>query len=105
MNRRQFVSVSGAAAAGLSVAEPVAAAPKASLMKLGCQTAPTNEEHIRYLARYGVQAICGYPEIEGDRLYATVDELKRMREMAERNHITVDLIAPPFLASISVDRD
>ena len=28
-----------------------------------------------------------------------------MREMAEKKGVTVDLIAPPFLASISVDRD
>ena len=109
MNRREFVSVSGAAA-GLAARAPMQtdaapAPPKRALMKLGCQTAPTNEQHIRYLARYGVQAICGYPQIEGDRLYATVDELKRMRDMAERNHVTVDCIAPPFLASISVDRD
>lgn len=108
MKRREFISVSGTAAAGLTLAQPApaAAAPaKPILMKLGCQTAPTTEQHVRYLARYGVQAICGYPKIEGDRLYATVDELKRMREMAEANHVTVDCIAPPFLASISVDRD
>src|SRR5262245_54790741 len=102
MNRRTFLSIPGLAAATPAAA---AAAPPRLTMKLGCQTAPTNETHIRYLARYGVQAICGYPQIEGDRLYATVDELKRMRETAEKNGITVDMIAPPFLASISVDRD
>jgi hypothetical protein len=52
------------------------------MMKLGCQTAPTNDVHLRHLARYGVQNICGYPEIEGNRLYASVDELKRMIDMA-----------------------
>src|SRR5215471_2400760 len=109
MNRRQFVSVSGvAAAAGIDAIQPKSAPAqtrKRSSMKLGCQTMPSSEEHIRYLARYGVEAICGYPQIEGDRLYATVDELKRLRDMAESNHVTVDCIAPPFLASISVDRD
>jgi len=108
INRREFVSVSGAAAAGLATAapQPAAAAPaKRALMKLGCQTTPTNEQHIRYLARYGVQAICGFPQMPPDRLYATVDELKAMRDMAEKNRVTVDLLAPPFLASISVDRD
>jgi mannonate dehydratase len=74
-------------------------------MKLGCQSTPTNEQHIGYLARYGVQAICGFPQTPPDRLYATADELKAMREMAEKKGVTVDLIAPPFLASISVDRD
>ena len=42
-------------------------------MKLGCQSAPTNDTHLKYLARYGVRNICGYPEIAGDRIYATVD--------------------------------
>ena len=65
MNRRQFVSTSGAAAAALAGAttQTSDAAPKRALMKLGCQTAPTNEQHLQYLARYGVQGICGYPDI------------------------------------------
>src|SRR4051812_2183346 len=89
MNRRKFVSVSvsGAAAAGLATiaARAAAAAPaNRALMKLGCQTTPTNEQHIRYLVRYGVQAICGFPQTPPERLYATVDELKEMREMAEK---------------------
>ena len=107
MNRREFVSVSGAAAAGVADAVPQrAAAPaKHARMKLGCQSTPTNEQHIQYLARYGVQAICGFPQLPPDRLYATVDELKAMRDMAERNKVKVDLVAPPFPASISVDRD
>ena len=37
-------------------------------MKLGCQSAPTNETHLAYLARYGVGNICGYPEIGDGRL-------------------------------------
>jgi mannonate dehydratase len=106
MNRRKFVSVSGAAAVGLAAAAPQSAQPsKPSAMKLGCQTTPTNEQHIRYLARYGVQGICAFPQTPPDRLYATADELKALRDMAEKNGVTVDLLAPPFLASISVDRD
>ena len=73
-------------------------------MKLGCQSAPTNETHLQYLARYGVRNICGYPEIGDGRLYATVDELKRMRDLAEKSHISIDCIAPPFLASSHVDK-
>src|ERR1051326_8478732 len=107
MNRRQFVSTSGAAAAALTTipSGPAAAAPKRALMKLGCQTAPTNEQHLRYLARYGVEGICGYPEIAGGRLYATVEELTRMRDMAEKYRIRVELLAPPFLASSHIDRE
>jgi mannonate dehydratase len=34
-----------------------------------------------------------------------VDELKRMRDLAEKYRITVDCIAPPFLASSHIDRE
>ena len=59
-----------------------AAGPPAR-MKLGCQSSPTNEAHLQYFARYGVRNICGYPQIADGRLYATVDELKSMRDLAE----------------------
>src|SRR5580658_5470480 len=107
MNRRQFFQSSGAAAALAGLAEPPAAAapPKRALMKLGCQSAPTNETHLKYFARYGVRNICGYPEIADGRLYATVEELSRMRDLADKNGISVDCIAPPFLESSHIDRE
>lgn len=82
-----------------------APAAKRALMKLGCQSAPTNDTHLKYFARYGIKNICGYPEIAGDRLYATVDELKRMVDLAGKNGISVDCLAPPFLASSHIDRE
>ena len=110
MNRREFlVSTSAAGLAAATAASPAPAqAPAASqpvLMKLGDQTEPTNETHLKYLARYGVRNICGYPQIEGDRLYATVDELKRMVDMAGKYGISIDCIAPPFLASSYIDQE
>src|SRR5262249_43909289 len=71
---------------------------------LGCQSAPTNETHLKYLGRYGVRNICGYPQVADGRLYATTEELQRMRDLAEKNGISIDCIAPPFLASTHVDR-
>lgn len=110
MNRRQFIASGGAAgliaARGTNAATADAeAVSRPTLMKLGDQTAPTNDVHLQYLARYSVRHICGYPQIEGDRLYATVDELKRMMEMAGKYGISVDCIAPPFLASSFIDRE
>jgi mannonate dehydratase len=110
MNRRQFLVASGAtglAAASVgapatAIAEPTA---KKSQMKLGDQTAPTTETHLKYLARYGVESICGYPHIQGDRLYATVDELKQIKDLAEKYKISLDCIAPPFLESSYIDRE
>ena len=114
MNRRQFLttgSAAGLAAASVASAQPAIAASTAHvsekpvLMKLGDQTAPTNDTHLAYLARYSVRNICGYPQIEGDRLYATVDELKRMMDLAAKYGISVDCIAPPFLASTYIDTE
>ncbi len=110
MNRRQFLVSTGAAgvvAAGAGTPAQAAAEPvaKKSLMKLGDQTAPTTDTHLKYLARYGVESICGYPHIQGDRLYATVDELKQIKDMAARYNISMDCIAPPFLESSHIDRE
>ena len=48
------------------------------------------------MARYSVRNICGYPQIEGDRIYATVEELNRMVDLADKSGISIDCIAPPF---------
>lgn len=104
MNRRQFVTASGAVAA-VSSAAPSPSAASPLRMHLGCQSAPTNDTHLKYLARYGVRHICGYPAIEGGRLYATVEELKSMVDLAGRSGITVECAAPPFLASSHIDRE
>src|SRR5437764_8002054 len=108
MNRRQFLSTSSAlgAAAGLPSNRASAAdTGKRAVMKLGCQSSPTNDTHLKYLARYGVRNICGYPEIADGRLYATVDELHRMVDLAGTNGITVECTAPPFLESSHIDKE
>jgi mannonate dehydratase len=106
MNRRKFIASTGAAAVALRSGSTPAASVSGGrvLMKLGCQSAPTNETHLQYLARYGVRNICGYPEIGAGRLYATVDELKRLRDLAEKNRIAIDCVAPPFLKSSHIDQ-
>ena len=110
MNRRKFI-VAGSAAGLLvsrrerSAAESVIVSTSPGLMKLGDQTAPTNDAHLKYLARYGVRNICGYPQIKVDRLYATVDELKTMVDMAAKYGISVDCTAPPFLESSFIDTE
>ena len=108
MQRRTFLSTSGAAAAALTGGGAPAAAvkkPLPALMKLGCQSAPSNEVHFGFLARYGVRNVCGYPEIAGGRLYATVDELKQLRDLGDRHSISIDCLAPPFLSSSHIDTE
>ena len=74
-------------------------------MRLGCQSAPTNDVHLKYLARYGVRDITGYPEIHGDRVYATVEELQSIKDIAEKNGITIEGVAAPILASSHIDHE
>jgi len=110
MNRRQFLAAGGAAGVLAATTPPASATdtqtvPTPARMKLGDQTRPTNDVHLQYLARYSVRHICGYPDIQGDRLYATVDELKRMTDTAAKYNISVDCIAPPFLASSFIDTE
>src|SRR6516165_7300860 len=107
MNRREFVSTSAAVTAfgGASSARVEAAPAQRALMKLGCQTAPSNEKHFQYLARYGVRNICGYPEIADGRLYATPDELRRMLDIAAKYGVSIDCAAPPFLTSSHIDKE
>src|SRR5262245_1702096 len=105
MNRRKFLASSAAVAAAAPQTATVAkAAGKPVLMKLGCQSSPTNDQHVKYFARYGVKNICGYPTIaDRERLYATVDELKSMTDLCAKYGVSVDCIAPPFLASSHID--
>jgi D-mannonate dehydratase len=110
MNRREFIASSSAAGfltASTGSPRKVEAAPAApkAMMKLGDQSEPTTETHLKYLSRYGVEGICGYPHIQGDRLYPTVDELRQMKDMAGKYKLSVDCVAPPFLASSYIDHE
>lgn len=108
MNRRRFVSCSGGAAvvlAGGRESSPVSAAtPQRALMQLGTETG-ISEERLKYLARFGVKNVCAGPKPQDGRLYLAVDELKRMRDAADKHGISVDLLNPPFLASNHVDTE
>jgi len=112
MNRRQFIASSGAAAValgrGLSPAAAAATqsspASKRALMKVSADVAP-DDAKMKAVARYGVKNAVSHAEIAGDRLYATVDELSRMRDVAEKNGISVDILTPPNLASSHIDRE
>ena len=110
MNRRQFISSSSVAAIALgheSKASAAAPAPetKPVLFKLGCQSAPTTDAHLKYLARYGVRNICGYPEFSDGKIYATVDELSRMKDLATKNGIEIDCVGPTVLTSSYIDNE
>ena len=103
MDRRTFLAASTAAVGG-GPSTPAPMAPPVR-MKLGCQSAPSMDAHFAYLARYGVRNVCGYPQIADGRLYATLDELNRLRDLGSRYGISIDCLAPPFLASSHIDQE
>ena len=108
MNRREFVA-SFATAAGTTALAGAPPAPaqggrKRALMKLGCQSSPTSEARLQFFKRHSVNNICGYPEEAAGRGYPTVEELQQLRERAERHGVSVDMVAPSFLASSHIDK-
>ncbi len=108
MNRRQVLSVSaGAALAGAvpSSGLSMQAGPaKRALMKLGCQSGPTDDRRLQFFKRHSVEHICGYPEDPEKKGYYSVEDLSRLRERCEKHGVSLDMIAPPFLASSHIDR-
>ncbi len=115
MNRRTFMSLTGAAAAGLA-SQPGARARAAESngparsgkpmkMHVGTQRSPTTPHMLHYFKRHGVNHICGYPEFPRERGYWQADEVARTRELCEKHGITLELVALPFLASSHIDRE
>jgi mannonate dehydratase len=119
MDRRKFVSMSGASAAGLLAAENIAA-PAAQAqsragesgrlpalkVKLGHELGQLTDKNLNYVSRFGVQWIGATPKIaDPSRIYATVDELNAMRELAEKHGLHVELINSVLLNSSNIDRE
>jgi mannonate dehydratase len=74
----------------------------------GGGSAATQDPEYGYksLGRWGIKNVVGSARIEEPgRLYATVDELKRMTDVADKYGMTVDVLNPPFLPSSHIDRE
>src|SRR5690349_2392801 len=93
MDRRQFCALGGSTALAATAsacaqgqpAPATVAATQPSKLKLGCQSGPSSDEHFAFFARYGVRNICaGAVRKDPARLFATVEELDQLQEMAAR---------------------
>ena len=74
-------------------------------MKLGCQSGPTSEQRLQYFKRHRGDNLCGYPEDPEKKGYYSVEDLSRLKERCDKYGVSLDMIAPPFLASSHVDRE
>lgn len=110
MNRRQLLASAAAAAATQAVASaqrPAASgdwAPGKAIMKLGCQSGPTDDKRLQFFARHGVEQICGYPKDSGNKGHYSVEDIQRTKDLCEKYKIELACIAPSFLASSHIDR-
>ncbi|HYP09320.1 MAG TPA: mannonate dehydratase [Bryobacteraceae bacterium] len=107
MNRRQILNLTALGAASQLVSSSAQSSSldkKKALMKLGCQSSPTSEQRLQFFKRHSVNNICGHPEDGGKKGYFTVEELSAVKERCEKHKVSLDLIAPPFLASSHIDK-
>ena len=115
MDRREFLRTSslGIAAAGMPAgvaaqtpgSGPRSRSRKPFLMKLGCQSGPSTDEHFAYFARYGVRNISASARAGEGRAYSTVEELQALKDMANRHGLSLDMIDTVLLPSSHIDRE
>jgi mannonate dehydratase len=63
------------------------------------------EQGFKSMGRFGIKNVVATAQIADDRLFATVEELKRLTDMADKYGVTVDILNPPFLPSSHIDRE
>ncbi len=63
------------------------------------------EQGFKSLGRFGIKNVVATAQIADGRLYATVDELKRLTDIADKYGMAVDVLNPPFLPSSHIDRE
>lgn len=63
------------------------------------------EQGFKSLGRFGIKNVVATAQIADGRLYATVEELKRLTDIADKYGMTVDVLNPPFLPSSHIDRE
>ncbi|MFL6603492.1 MAG: mannonate dehydratase [Steroidobacteraceae bacterium] len=119
MNRRKFFSLSGAGATALTAkgsllaaghqdrpAAPATTAASAQPLKarLGHQMHEVNDSNLSFLARYHVEGICASATItDPSRIYASTEEMMRLREAVEKHGMKLDMTDSVLLPSSLID--
>lgn len=106
MKRRAFLSTAAAGAAlpGSASLSAAQAGGNRSQMKLGCQSSPTDAKRLQFFKRHSVNNICGYVPDPSKRGYPTVEEISAVKDLCDKHKVSLDMLAPPFLASSHIDR-
>ena len=120
MDRRKFITTSGAGAAAAAAtvlnngplgsnvveAQRSAASKKPLLLKLGSNCSAYNEAELVRVGRFGVTTIVsGVNRTDSTKLGVTTEDLTKMRELPEKHGIKVTVLTPPQLASSHIDRE
>lgn len=110
MKRRTFFQ-SAAVAGTLASSGPAAAAPstggrwtKPIRFTLGCQSGPTDDKRLMFFKRHSVNNICGYAKGKSPNGPNTLEDLQRLKDLCDKHKVSVDCLAPPFLASSHIDK-
>jgi mannonate dehydratase len=113
MHRRRFISCSGAAIAALgntaksgmpSRPEARSACAAPVRIRLGCQSGPLTDAHLQFLKRHSVNNICStLPLPESGRTW-DFGTLSALKEQIEKQGLSLDMVAPPFLGSTHIDK-
>ncbi|HWM67514.1 MAG TPA: mannonate dehydratase [Steroidobacteraceae bacterium] len=118
MDRRTFFSLSGASAVALT-ARGAPTAPGATCAnstapggspplkaRLGHQIHQATDANLAYLARYGVEGISAAAAItDPARIFATAEEMMRLRERVEKHGLKLDLTDSVLLTSSLIDEE
>jgi len=65
----------------------------------------SSEQGFKSLGRWGIKNVVATAQIADGRQYATVEELKRLTDIADKYGMSVDVLNPPFLPSSHIDRE
>lgn len=111
MDRRHFFTLSAAGALDINTrtAGAVSSNPRARPLRarLGHQIrGDASDAKLAWVARYGVEGIGASPSItDPARLYATAEEMMRLRERGEQHGLTLDLVDSVLLNSTLIDTE
>lgn len=113
MDRRTFLSASSASAIALtaraapaSAADPTRAPRLALKVRLGHQIGQAQDATLAWLARFGVEGVGASPTItDPARIFATAEEMMRLRETVEKHGLTLEITDSVLLNSTLIDRE